>query len=450
MSLLMQALKKAEHAKKQTDAPGDEPNKEKAEQVALGFPTLDEALAVDEPITPTAEFVTRVPEQPELTLSLSGPEPVPTHPADALRIEPQLDSTPAPATGDLSFEVPAKPAASNPQIVKSNTEQKKSPETTRQSQQLAQSVFAAKQPRQSNRIVIFGAVAIVVLLVAGAGFYYWQLTMQTQVINPISVAHTPLPPQPQPAAITPDTAGTITKPITDKQSNMALSDPTPPDSADTDRPPQSEQAMIVETANKIRINKGAQTPAANSTLMQAYQLFQANELDASLAAYKSVLKKDSGNRDAMLGVAAIALKQKQPDQAAALYSKLLDLDPADPDAIAGLVSLRGGDPQQGESQLKKVLAQNPHSGPNLFELGNLYARQSRWSEAEDAYFRAFETSPANADYAYNLAISLDRLGQSKLALDYYQKAVTLFAAVSGNFDLNAARTRIDELNNTSN
>jgi tetratricopeptide (TPR) repeat protein len=214
--------------------------------------------------------------------------------------------------------------------------------------------------------------------------------------------------------------------------------------------PQSEQTVLVAAADQIHINKSTVTSPVNSPLMQAYQLFSAGDINAAQSLYKSVLHNDPDNRDAMLGLAAVALKQKQPERAAALYSTLLDLNPADPDAIAGLISLKRGDPDQSESELKRVLAQNPQSGANLFELGNLYVRQSRWSEAEEVYFHAYETSPGNADYAFNLAISLDRLGQVRLALDYYQRALALAKNVPGNFDLNTAQNRIVQLQQVAN
>ncbi len=143
-------------------------------------------------------------------------------------------------------------------------------------------------------------------------------------------------------------------------------------------------------------------------------------------------------------MAAIALKHKQTDQATAYYSKLLELDPADPEALAALIGLRGqSDPVQSESRLKKDLAQNPQADAAHFALGNLYAQQSRWAEAQQSYFRAYSIAPGNADYAFNLAVSLDHLNQGKLALDYYQRAL----AQSGpaNFDKSSVQTRIKEL-----
>jgi tetratricopeptide (TPR) repeat protein len=84
------------------------------------------------------------------------------------------------------------------------------------------------------------------------------------------------------------------------------------------------------------------------------------------------------------------------------------------------------------------------SSPHLFQtLGNLYADQKRWSEAQAAYFEAYRGAPDNADYAYNLAVSLDQLRQHPAALSYYERAL----ATGGvhRFDRAQAEERIRQL-----
>ena len=73
------------------------------------------------------------------------------------------------------------------------------------------------------------------------------------------------------------------------------------------------------------------------------------------------------------------------------------------------------------------------------------AQQLRWSEAQQSYFLAYSNAPTNADYAFNLAVSLDRLGQNKLALDYYQRALGMSQNGPHNFTSQAVQSRIKEL-----
>jgi Tfp pilus assembly protein PilF len=82
-----------------------------------------------------------------------------------------------------------------------------------------------------------------------------------------------------------------------------------------------------------------------------------------------------------------------------------------------------------------------------FTLGNQYAQQGRWAEAQQAYFKAFAADPENPDFAFNLAVSLDQLHQSRLALEYYRRALALAEKRAPGFALDVARTRVQQLSN---
>jgi tetratricopeptide (TPR) repeat protein len=210
---------------------------------------------------------------------------------------------------------------------------------------------------------------------------------------------------------------------------------------------QKAPSKSINKANEIQISKGSSGAKINPKLHEAYQAYIAGNSQTATLQYQKVLQQEPNNRDALLGLAAIALNSRQAEQAGAYYGQLLTLDPNDPDAIAGLTSLQQGDPVQSESRLKSALNQHPNAGPILFALGNVYAQQSRWSDAQQTYFRAYTTTPNNADYAFNLAISLDRLSQRKLAIEYYQRAVVLGKSGNVNFNLVKAQQRLTELEN---
>jgi len=195
----------------------------------------------------------------------------------------------------------------------------------------------------------------------------------------------------------------------------------------------------------IRVTRGTAAPQINPALQGAYQAFTAGDDAGARRQYETVLRQEPNNRDALLGLAAVAQRADAQQQAAALYQRLLELDPQDADALAGLSGLRQGDPGRDELRLKAQLRQAPDSGALLFALGNLYARQGRWPEAQQSYFRAAGAAPANPDYAFNLAVGLDRLNQGKLALDYYRRALELARAAPAAFAPDAARQRIGEL-----
>lgn len=179
---------------------------------------------------------------------------------------------------------------------------------------------------------------------------------------------------------------------------------------------------------------------------EAWGHAQRGRLAEAEAAYESVLALDQRNIDALLGLASIAWRQGRTERAGEYYGRVLELDPQNAAAHSGMIGLVGSsDPVASETRLREMISREP-SGQLYFTLGNLHASQSQWAQAQRAYFQAFQTEPGNPDYAFNLAVSLDRLGQSKPALQFYRKAMELSLAQGrAGFDQKAAVARIGQL-----
>jgi tetratricopeptide (TPR) repeat protein len=201
-----------------------------------------------------------------------------------------------------------------------------------------------------------------------------------------------------------------------------------------------------ERATQVTVTRAA--PAQVSPRVSAgYAAYAAGDLNTAREEYQQVLREEPANRDALLGLAAVELRKGRPEAAEAAYLRVLQSDPRDPHAEAALISLRGArlDPVAAESRIKNLLATDPGAHELHFALGNQLAQQGRWGEAQQEYFKAFSAEPENADFAYNLAVSLDHIGQPKLALDYYRRAVALAPKAGAGFSLDAARTRAAQL-----
>ena len=115
-------------------------------------------------------------------------------------------------------------------------------------------------------------------------------------------------------------------------------------------------------------------------------------------------------------------------------------------AQAGLLALQDNvDPVASESRVKESLTRTPHDANLHFALGNLYAEQARWAEAQQSYFEAYRLDNSSPDYAFNLAVSLDRLAQSRPALEFYRRAEELATEFPATFDTAVAQRRAAEL-----
>jgi tetratricopeptide (TPR) repeat protein len=178
-----------------------------------------------------------------------------------------------------------------------------------------------------------------------------------------------------------------------------------------------------------------------------YRAYTSGDLATARSEYEQALRDEPANRDALLGLAAIDVRTGRYESAEALYLRVLQLEPRDPQAQAALISLRSGrsDPLATESRVKTMLAQDPSAHVLNFALGNELAQQNRWAEAQQEYFKAYTAEPDNADFAYNVAVSLDHLRKPREALDYYQRAIGLSQKRGASFDLAAAKARASEL-----
>ncbi len=221
----------------------------------------------------------------------------------------------------------------------------------------------------------------------------------------------------------------------------AASRPAPPRPA---LAPAREQAA--PERDRIVISRGSPEPAINPLLPRAYAELQANRLAEAKSLYSELLRAEPRSIDALLGLAQVEVVEGNSEEATKHYVRILELDPRQPLAQSGLIALLGrADPIAAETRLKSLIAREP-SGHLYFTLGNLYADQSIWPAAQHAYFQAYHLEPTNPDYAYNLAVGLEHVGQPKLALGFYRRAAELAAARGHtHFNLAQAQERIGKL-----
>jgi tetratricopeptide (TPR) repeat protein len=464
MSLLMEALKKAERAKQAAQERGEQSAAEGEPIAATGENSAggeELQLAPDDPAAAAAAEAAPA--------DTAGPNPLLRDPRAGRVDFPRLELE---SIDDREFDLdPVKPRAARADA----------DETGRAA---ARAVFDAKQTdtaRGSRVPLMLGVLAALVLL-GGAGYWYVQKqfggsTMLTpQLVASGQVAPRPaLTPPPAPAVAVAAVAGPATASLNAPLSGVtpaATGAPSPLPRVEAVEPRKSDETGIAAPRPRVRIAGSARPPrrvasasrataarddpgavkvrpsstAVNPTLEGAYRAYLAGDMPAARSGYNTVLARDAENRDALLGLAGIAARENRYDEAESLYLRILHLDPADAYAQTGLVAIRGqADPVASESRLKTLIASQPNAAFLHYALGNLYARQTRWNEAQQEHFRAFTLDSENPDYCYNLAVSLDQIRQPQLALTHYQRALTLAALRPASFDAARLRARISEL-----
>ena len=323
---------------------------------------------------------------------------------------------------------------------------------TAASRAAGETMFAAKKKKSAGFQWKLGLVPTTLLfaLVFGSayGYYVWLEIQPPKQY----VAQRTAPPPPQPAAPVVRTAPALVPFIPPQQEQSPPAQPEQPmvtaRNQDFDAPrskPAPVRQRSYAATKSVNIQRKVATDTVTPSLLDAYQAYQRGDYVIAAQGYRQVLGQDAHNRDALLGLAAIAQQQGQDEAAQQYYRQLLVLDPRDPAALTALMTYA---PDEGntESRLKTMLADNPRSVALHFALGNYYADLSSWGDAQQYYFNALTLAPTNAQFAFNLAVSLDHLGQRKLAARYYEQAVMLDKSGNSGFDHAQAQQRLDELN----
>jgi len=217
---------------------------------------------------------------------------------------------------------------------------------------------------------------------------------------------------------------------------------------------KTRPVVVANNVNKMRAASSAvtfqktnKTDPVTENLEQAWQAYEAGQYAPAKKFYKKVLAIEKDNRDALLGIGAIAVIEKDNRVAREAYVTLLNRDPRDPIAIAALASLRNNAvaTTTDEKYLLNMLQRNPEDAHLVFALGNVYAQQGKWKAAQQSYFEAWQRDNENADYVFNLAVSLDQLGKPEQALRFYQSSLSKSVNKQVVFSREAVQKRINEL-----
>jgi len=192
----------------------------------------------------------------------------------------------------------------------------------------------------------------------------------------------------------------------------------------------------------IKIRKRRIPAEREISLRRAQQSLASGDLVTAELNFSTVLKKSPTNVVALLGMANLSAIKGQPEQAQLYYQRVLAQSPQNLVARAGLLSLASSSSLDVGSALQQLIRESSEQAFLHANLGDYYLKRNEWSAAQAAYFDAFSRDPKNADYAYNLAISLDQMAKPKLALQFYQQALNLGKARPAHFDTAVLEARI--------
>lgn len=324
--------------------------------------------------------------------------------------------------------------------------------------------------RKKNRITPVVIAGAVILIAGGLGGWFY---LQSQLGATTSIAlsdagagfphieaasNTPpaLPPQSElsgeelaasAVAISgkPSTSGEVAFPL-------AAQNPTQPNNRMRNRTRQPVPAKRKSLSSKTAdgSSPAVHMLASANLLKEGYTALSEGRLADAEAKYLEAIAQRPHEKDALLGLAVIAQRKKQTQRALDYYQQVLSEDPNNITAATALFALsEQADPASAESRLRQLLELKPSAPEPHYALGNVLARQHRWGEAQQSFFRAFSLKPDDAMYAFNLAVAFDHLHKPGSALAYYEKAVQLAKPGDHTINRSSIQQRIVELNSSA-
>lgn len=187
---------------------------------------------------------------------------------------------------------------------------------------------------------------------------------------------------------------------------------------------------------------------ASIQLRRAYTALRQGRLEQAKQLYTALSNTELNKVAALSGLASVAIAQNDINSAREHLRHVLSVNRHNVWAAATLAAL----PKEGSrtqsvngsslSQLKSLRTTEPDNHHIAYLLGNRFAATGIWTEAQAAYFDAFTMDSQNANYAFNLAISLDHLGKAKQASDFYLQALQLAETRGADFDVALLRKRL--------
>lgn len=169
------------------------------------------------------------------------------------------------------------------------------------------------------------------------------------------------------------------------------------------------------------------TRSARDYYNQAKSAAQQGQTQEAMESYRAALRLEPAYGEALTGLGALLLLQKQPEEARGYFEKALAIDPHHATALINLAMI---DQQRGQTEsalarLRQVIARNPDYAEAHLNLGSLLASLKKPDEAIPHLSKAAELKPNLVAAQLNLAAAYGETRQWEKAESLYGRLITL-------------------------
>lgn len=186
-------------------------------------------------------------------------------------------------------------------------------------------------------------------------------------------------------------------------------------------------ANIVLCEEAVRLERDAPKVSFSlGALAQAYE--RKNQLDAAISLYLEAIRvMPTPNLDLHLSLARLYRRVGQPTEAAAVYEKIIRLEPENPRGFfqLGKTRLEESRWEDALASFQDALRLKPNMAEAHLGLGKAYEKMDQWDKAQEAYEEALRLEPDRALAHLGLGRTYRHQGLLEEAIASYLEAIRL-------------------------
>lgn len=182
-----------------------------------------------------------------------------------------------------------------------------------------------------------------------------------------------------------------------------------------------------EESNEV-IQNFFESDKSYSDLYKGIRHVKAGRLKLAEEAYKSVIKKDKNNIDALRLLGLLAFKTKDYNIAERLFIRVLELDPTFSLAWDNLAKLFRIQNKLSKSipAFENLIKLDPDNFEALVSLGTVYIKLSKYYEGINLYEKSLKIKPENPRVYLSLGHALKTVGEREKSETSYHNAIKYF------------------------
>ncbi len=193
--------------------------------------------------------------------------------------------------------------------------------------------------------------------------------------------------------------------------------------------PQKVDPLYEPGQKFVVVERGAGATSFEGQYVAATRALKLGRYAAAMEMFEKLYKKNHRDPRILMGLAVAQQGAGFVESAARTYEDLLDVEPSNADAVVNLMGIMQAQyPSVTLQNLMELRDKYPTNPGIPAQIGLVNAQMSNYDDAMRYLEIAASMDPRNPSHIYNMAIIMDRKGDTRNAIPLYERALQLDAS----------------------